>query len=249
MPQIIYYSKSDLYSYIDGAADNFISYGFENLAIGEYKKNDLGIKAEIYTHSGLNNGFGIYSSERYPDYNFLKIGGQAYTSEDILNMTCGKYYVKLFAENKSPEENKELIVMAQKLADRLDKDATLPAALNFFPEENKVVNSEQYINQGFLGYEFLSSAFTANYNDNGISFKLFIIENSTNDGAKKMLQSFLSYNNRFDEIAPEKIITVADKYNGNVQIILNGKYILGCLNLNDNESAGKYLKEIEARIQ
>ncbi len=248
-PEILHYTQSDLFNYIDGAADNFISYGFENLSVGEYQKDSLGIKAEIYCHSDTENGFGIYSSERFPDYNFMKIGGQAYTSQDILNMTCGKYYVKLFAETKSPEENKTLILLAHELAGQLDKNAELPVMLGYFPPDNKVNNSEQYINQGFLGYEFLSGAFTASYKDNSKDFKLFIIENSSVDEARKMLQSFLSFNNQIDEMVPGKLILIHDKYNGDVQVMLDGRYILGCLDLKQNDLADKYLREILAVIK
>jgi hypothetical protein len=242
------FSKSDLFSYIDGAADNFISYEFESLTVGEYRKGDEGIKAEIYIHADNDNGFGIYSSERFPDYHFIEIGGQAYTSDDILNMTCGKYYIKLFAESSSDDENQTLITLAHLMAGHLYPGASLPEILKFFPVEGKVINAEQFINQGFLGYEFLSKAYTADYSADGKNFKMFIIKTGSSREAGEMLENFLSYNNQKEKVADGEEIIIHDKYNGNIPVILKGNFITGCLNLEDVKMSSTYLSDLSGKI-
>ena len=120
------YGPANLFDYINGAADSFLSYGFIHIWIKEYTHSSGAlIKAEIYEHQDLKYAFGIYSIERASDYEFLDIGGQAYQIEDILNMVCGKYYVKLHGYDLKGENTIALTVLARGLAKNLDKDAHL----------------------------------------------------------------------------------------------------------------------------
>jgi hypothetical protein len=239
------FDKSDLFDYIDGAADSYLSYEFEEVSVREYTKGKQAIKAEIYQHSDNNNGFGIYAAERFPDYHFIKVGSQAYTSEDILNMVCGRYYVKLFSETRTPEEKETLIRLAEIIANHLDGKASLPATLQMFPEEGKIINSEQYINRNFLGYDFLAKAFTVDYSRDGTNFKLFIIDCKEKSKAQDILTDYLKFTKQTLEGLNEGRIVITDKYNGNIPFFWTGKYLLGCLNLENQELIDYYLKELQ----
>ena len=241
------YDKSDLFDYIDGAADSYLSYEFEEVSVREYTKGKQAIKAEIYQHTDINNGFGIYAAERFPDYHFINIGSQAYTSEDILNMACGRYYVKLFSETRTPEEKETLISLAELIANHLDGKTSLPATLEMFPEKGKIMNSEQYINQSFLGYDFLAKAFTADYSRDGTNFKLFIIDCGEKNKAQDMLTNYLEFTKQPVEGLKEGSIVITDKYNGNIPCYWIGKYLLGCLNLENQEFIDYYLKELQEK--
>jgi hypothetical protein len=70
-PELKNWNKSDetreflpenLFDYIDGAADSYLSYEFRHLWVKEYnnKKGAL-IRAEIYEHRNEKDAFGIYS--------------------------------------------------------------------------------------------------------------------------------------------------------------------------------------------
>jgi hypothetical protein len=238
------YGKSDLFDYIDGAADSYLSYEFEEVSVKEYTKGKQAIKAEIYRHSDKNNGFGIYAAERFPDYHFINVGSQAYTSEDILNMACDRYYVKLFSETKTPEEKETLISLAELIANHLAGKSSLPASIYMFPEEGKIINSEQYINQSFLGYEFLSKAFTADYSRNGSGFKLFVIDCGDKNKAGEMLANYLKFTHQSSEGLKEGKIVINDKYNGNIPCSWTGKYLYGCLNLENQELVDYYLNQL-----
>ena len=241
------FDKSDLFDYIDGAADSYLSYEFEEVSVREYAKGKQAIKAEIYRHSDSNNGFGIYATERFPDYHFINIGSQAYTSEDILNMACGRYYVKLFSETRTPEEKETLISLAELMANHLDGKVSLPATLQMFPKEGKIINSEQYINQSFLGYDFLAKAFTADYSRDSTNFKLFIIDCGEKSKAQDMLTDYLKFTKQPLEGLKEGSIVITDKYNGNIPCFWIDSFLLGCLNLENQELIDYYLKELEKK--
>jgi hypothetical protein len=62
------YLSGDLWELINGAADIFLSYYFEDLQIAEYSKKDQMIRVEIYRHKSFEDTYGIYTAERMPDY-------------------------------------------------------------------------------------------------------------------------------------------------------------------------------------
>lgn len=242
------YEPSDLYNYIDGAADNYISHAFEELTVGEYKKGESGIKAEIYHHADIDNGFGIYASERFPDYSFIDIGTQAYISDDILNMYCGRYYIKLFAETGSMDENENLANLAKQIAEKFESREGMPAVLKLFPAINKNANTEQYINNGFLGYDFLGKAFTADYTDNGHNFKLFIIETADSTGTAKMLKDYMDFEGQAASVTGSGKILIQDKYNGKIYLFREGRYLTGTLDLDDENLCNTYLDKIKNNL-
>ncbi|HLF32955.1 MAG TPA: DUF6599 family protein [Cyclobacteriaceae bacterium] len=246
--KILVYEPANLFDYINGAADGFNSYDFEGLKVGEYIKQRMKIKAEVYRHSNANNGFGIYSSERFPDYTFISIGGQAYTSENVLNMVCGRYYVKLFAETGSEEEKASMIALAKLISRQLDPDATLPGLIDFFPGDGKIENTEQFINRSFLGYEFLSQAFTADYSGDDANYKLFIMDCASEDKARATLVSYLEFIKQDAGLIDKQDFVINDKYNGPVYTKWSGRYILGCLNADNADRAGKKLDEMNKNI-
>src|SRR4030067_1939643 len=62
-----------LFEYIDGAAENYLSYGFRELVVGNYKEHRVAatLTVEVYDMGGGTEAFGIYRSERYPESPFL----------------------------------------------------------------------------------------------------------------------------------------------------------------------------------
>jgi hypothetical protein len=246
--KVLVYEPANLFNYINGAADGFNSYDFEELKVGEYIKQRMKIKAEIYRHSNANNGFGIYSSERFPDYTFISIGGQAYTSDNVLNMVCGRYYVKLFADTGSEEEKTSLIALAKLISRQLDPHAALPGLIDFFPGEGKIKNTEQFINRSFLGYEFLSQAFTAEYSGDDANYKLFIMDCASESKARATLVRYLEFTKQDAGLIDKRDFVINDKYNGPVYTKWSGRYILGCLNTVNADRASKKLDELNKNI-
>src|SRR4030042_5526834 len=91
------YVPGTLFEYIDGAAENYLSYGFRELVVGNYKeqRSAATLTVEVYDMGDETRAFGIYSSERYPASHFLSVGTQGYWEEGTLNFIVGGYYIKL----------------------------------------------------------------------------------------------------------------------------------------------------------
>ena len=69
------YDANDLWDIIDGAADLYLEYVFDDLHIARYTTGThREVKAELYRHRDAENAFGIYAAERSPENNFISIG-------------------------------------------------------------------------------------------------------------------------------------------------------------------------------
>ena len=59
------YTSDNLFEIIDGAADVFLTYGFEELRTAEYSAPGIEyIRVETYRHSSRANAFGMYAPSR-----------------------------------------------------------------------------------------------------------------------------------------------------------------------------------------
>jgi hypothetical protein len=85
-----------LFEYINGAADLYLAYDFEELKSAEYHNDKkASVTVDVYRHKTPIDAFGIYSQERLPDANYLDVGVQGYYEKNVLNVLSGDFYVKI----------------------------------------------------------------------------------------------------------------------------------------------------------
>jgi hypothetical protein len=240
----------NLYEYINGAADLYLMYDFQELKSAEYvNEKKASVIIDIYRHKTPTHSFGIYSQERHPKANFINVGAQGYIEEEILNFIAGPYYVKITGYKIESGGQEVLISFAKKVLENLGEKGTLPTLLNSFPRDGKVKNSEKFVAKNFLGYAFLHSAFTADYDVSGTKFKLFVIEGAEGNDCKEMIQKYLQQTRSPEKNIAEGRHTITDPYHGEIELYWKGKYIWGTLNLNEVSLRSTYLKLLEKGLE
>jgi len=244
------FKPETLFEYINGGADLYLAYDFQELMVGEYSnEKKASVTVEIYHHKTPTDAFGIYSQERLPDANFLDIGVQAYIETNVLNFLAGPYYVKMSSFNTGSDDREILITFAQKVSAALGEKGALPSILSSFPEEGKKKNSEKFITKNFLGYSFLHSAFTADYEISGTKFKLFVIGGLEPDECRVMIQKYLHETGNPAKDAAEGRYLLSDRYNGKIDLCWKGRNIWGILNMGDASLRSKYLNLFEEGLK
>ncbi len=231
------YIPESLFEYIDGAAESYLSYDFQHLTVGQYKKNgaSTALTVEVYDMGSPRNAFGIYSAERYPESRFLPIGVQGYVEEGALNFLAGRFYVKLMCYDGGPGAEEVLLGAARLVADRISGQSGFPSVLAAFPRQNLVANSEKFILKNFLGMGFLEAGYTAQYRLVAEEFECFIIEAGAADRAAGMLQQFLSRAGvaAGNSPAAQPVFTWKDRYLKNVFVARSGGYLFGLIRVPD----------------
>ncbi|MDP4207994.1 MAG: hypothetical protein Q8928_04180 [Bacteroidota bacterium] len=245
------FTPDNLYDYIDGAADNYLSSGFENLIVGTYNARDdkeKYITVEIYDHKMPLLAFGIYAQERPLKTNFITVGAQGYQEEGILNFLCDRYYVKISSHDNSAATGKDIFQIANDLAKKLNNNSLLPKGLNYFPLEGKINNSENLISTNFLGYEFMNSALMATYGKDNQTFRIFIMEQADTKAAQNLVSKYmLAVKQNFDEKEGQYIIN--DPNNGIIKMEWKGKFVWGIVNNQKINITQDYLKLTRKQLE
>jgi hypothetical protein len=240
------YTRNNLSDAIPGAADIYLSYGFVDLNIAEYKKGKNMIRIEIYRQSDPVMAFGIYSSERSPSSRFLNLGTQGYNSDGAINFLKGNYYVRIRAISMSEKNLQSAESLAQRIAIMLPGNPEMPAALLRFPETGKKSNEERYINENVLGHKFLSGAFKAVYEVGPDIFSLYIIETKTPADTWKTAEAYLRNSGEDVPETDNGKYVISDRYNGTVFLAWADKTIVIITGLSKDQSeiAEQYTSEI-----
>jgi hypothetical protein len=240
------YLPENLWDFIDGAADTYLSYNFIDLHVAEYKKGREVIKLEIYRHSDHTMAFGIYSSERSPSFNFINLGSQGYITDGSINFFKGNYYVKIKTYSKKEKIIQAARALSESVEGMLQGDNGMPAMLAMFPPEGRLPNEETFVNESVLGHSFLSHAFKAPYQIGPDKFSIYIIQDKTPEAATKTLNTYVASTGIDPVENGDGKYILKDGYNGT--IFLAGKnemiVIISGLAADQAEIAGKYTSEI-----
>jgi hypothetical protein len=186
--------SSDLYRYMDGGADIYLKYGLVAMVHRGYKSAGVDMTVDVFDMGGPLEAFGIYSAERSPEYHFIDIGTEGYSSESTLNFLQGRYYVRLsaFGDGAPPA----LDSFARAISRSIGGDRSLPGLLDMLPRENRVARSEKYVVQAPAGHEFLAPALTAAYRFDGKATSLVISLAPDEQEAERRVEKLQRYYQR-----------------------------------------------------
>ena len=247
------YYPENLFEYINGAAEIYLSYGFKELIVAEYKKSDTSdtVAVEIYDMGNHKNSFGIYSAERYPDNEFVSVGTQGYVEEGTLNFLVGRYYIKLLCFDCEDRSDKTLEAFSEGIVRRVEDKGGFPVLLIAFPKEGRLPNSEKYILNNFLGYRFLHDGYLTNYEVDGLSFDCFLIEGKNPDEAQMMLEQYLEAKGPSNVQKISSGYQIKDRYYHYIYLALVKNYICGVMKIKEGkEKVGeKYLENLVKQVK
>ncbi|RQW08668.1 hypothetical protein EH222_05375 [candidate division KSB1 bacterium] len=241
------YTADNLWDIINGAADSYLAYDFQRLYTAEYLDGqDHQIRVYIYEHSNIKNSFGIYSQERNADYEFNTIGAQGFNGTHVSYFIDGPYYVQISTHNDDMQQVLEKLAIL--IDQQLHQESQLPRELSLFPEKDKVPFSEKFISNNFLGYDFMHSAFVADYKTAEGSFKIFIISPGTEQENQDILKKYLDFLKFPQEKRDQDVYMIEDPYNGPVALYPAQQHIYGIMGA-DETTRNRYLSLIIKQME
>jgi len=84
------FTKSNLYGHINGGAELFLEFGFEELIVQTYIKNDVEITIELYRMESPEAAHGIY---------LMKCGNETPSNEINARNTCNRFQLMIVKSN------------------------------------------------------------------------------------------------------------------------------------------------------
>jgi hypothetical protein len=247
------YYPENLFEYINGAAEIYLAYEFKELIVAQQQKDqsEKNVAVEIYDMGNETNAFGIYSAERYPDNQFIKMGLQGYLEEGTLNFLVDRYYVKLLCFECEDQSEEVLKAFSRKIVERVGQAGNLPHLLKSFPTKGLKPNSENFVLRNFMGYSFLHNGYSAKYILNDLEFDCFIAQGKDHADATQMLEKYLEAKKSQNVQKIDSGYQIKDKYYHNIYMARVGNMICGVIKIKDgSEALGlEYLKTLIKNLE
>jgi hypothetical protein len=190
-----FFTPDNLWEFINGAADGYVMYGFEEVVTADFSMGSTDQQAviDIYRMQDPVHAFGIYCQERNPDYEFLEIGAEGYMGGTALNFWRGPYYVKLTVFEESDELKEELSKLAKHVSGKIDHPAVEPREAGYFPTENQRARSIQFLPRDVLGQSYLRNAFEVQYQSEGTDYKIVAVLAEDEEAARSGLSKYKEF--------------------------------------------------------
>jgi hypothetical protein len=155
-----YFDNDNLYDYIDGGAELYLSYGFNTVISRRYTcPGEMDIVVEIFDMKGVRDAFGVFTNMR--EKNQYEFGQGSQQIEGSLIFWKDHYFVSL-STNKSSEKSIAAIKGIAAFIDHaIPQKDKIPQIVALLPEQDLVPEGYCY----FHHYIWINSYyFIANYN-------------------------------------------------------------------------------------
>lgn len=233
------YTKENLYEYVNGHAEYFISAGFTGMTVGEYAKEGAGSDkpdavVDIYDMGKGIHAFGIFADEAGEDPDYIQAGSMGFKTAKIVGFIKGKYYVKIniFDDN----------VPLEKFAENIDREigiasGTLPV-FSQFPDLGEVVTT-RFVREAYRGLDFVHNVVEREYRIRGNRVYVSLVTGEEAE-IRKLVKSFLDFFNQSGitysriEKNGQTIYKVNDPYEGTWFLVPFPETLFGVYGTVDN---------------
>ena len=242
-------TNRDLYAYINGGAELYISYGFGAALSCIYtSENQPEVLADVYDLLEAGNAFGVFSQTRETEN--LKLGQGAFSMPGAVFFWKDRYYVSLSTQEPTKEAENFILALGDHIVKKIPGTGNLPALLKFLPEEGLVpfgylyfhhyiwLNSYYFItDDNVLNIDDSTDAVLARYSGTDERQYLLMIQYASKALASAAYASF--GNSFFPEGLTENCILRSD--NTWLAACLAENMILAVFNGNSRQSANQLL--------
>lgn len=148
------YNPDNLFDYIDGGAELYLSYNFESLTSRTYtRENQPDIVVDVFDMHHSFNAFGVFSHARETIDRSIGQGSQ-YT-EGLLMFWKDRYFVSILASPETPDARETIHALAKRLDGAIDRTGPLPEILDVLPRDGLVEESIRF----FFHHVWLNSEY------------------------------------------------------------------------------------------
>ncbi len=137
------YNPKNLFDYIDGGAELYLSYGFQQVVTRTFTKTDEpDIIVDIFDMGSSESAFGVFSHSREViDTTFGQ--GSQYTA-GLLLFWKDRYYVSLMASYETEQARQTIFQMAHQIDAAIPQKGQMPKILSYLPQKNLVRESIRF---------------------------------------------------------------------------------------------------------
>jgi hypothetical protein len=230
--QLRSYHADNLYEYINGHAEYYLSAGFQSLTVAEFAPDGATqpqLVINLYHMGEPLFAFGVLMDELAPDAEHLEgVGSMAFSAGNGLNLILGPYYLQL----SSFTEQADLQAAALALVESLGLELGEVAELNLrFPELGEPV-ATYFVKEDYRGLDFLHNVLERVYRRGDEEITLFLINGTQEliiETGRKLLDFLQADGIAFEQQVFEGMSyhRVDDPYEGQWFFVLGETRLLG----------------------
>jgi hypothetical protein len=151
------YDSKSVFKYMDGAAELYLAYGFQNLRVRRFEKpNQPPITLELYDMASSENAYGVFSFERQDEA--VGIGQGSEFGGGLLRFWKGKYFASTYADGGGVEVESAILTMGRTTADLIKEMGPEPKLVGLIPGKDlglvdrsvRYLKSHVLLNQRFF---------------------------------------------------------------------------------------------------
>ncbi|MEO5376769.1 MAG: hypothetical protein H7832_03140 [Magnetococcus sp. DMHC-6] len=230
------FNSANLYEYVNGHAEYFLSAGFRALTVAEYRlptdDKQPSLVLDLYDLGDPLNAFGILMDEMGSSGQPVAVGDAGFVNRRSLGFMAGSYYVKLaaFADDLS------LQVVAQAVAKSIQNGTgPSPDKISFdrlFPDLGTLVTT-RFIKENYHGWSFLQRVVERSFKQaDGTVIQAFVVTGTP----EQMLQLEQTLINFFKQEGSAisarqeegiRLVQIADRYEGDWFVVPLKRSLLG----------------------
>ena len=198
------YNSRTLFDYIDGAAELYLAYGFQNLVVRRFEKpGQPSIMAELYEMATSEDAYGVFSFEHQDEP--VGIGQGSEFGGGLLRFWKGKYFVSVYAEGEGKEVEPAILGSGRAMDNAISATGPEPKIIQYLPGQTfglvdksiRYLKSHVLLNQRFfvshqniLDLSRETEATLATYLRDRQKVHLLLIRYPNSPKAKEAFQSF-----------------------------------------------------------
>lgn len=138
------FTRSDLYGYVDGGAEIFLEFGFEQLQLQKYRKGDDEFAVELYRMADPEAALGIYLMKCGQEHRDPALGVRHTVGRYQLMLQKGRYFVIVQSQGGLKALVPDLVAFGRVLAGHIPAGKPIEA-LKLLPRKGLVPGSERLV--------------------------------------------------------------------------------------------------------
>jgi hypothetical protein len=251
------YDRTNLYDYLDGGAELYLSFGFRTLVNRTYSRpGQPDVVIDVFDMGGSKDAFGAFSLSRETVAREFGQGSQC--TEGSVLFWKDRYFVSVLASPQTPEANAVVLTFARLIDESIETESPPPEILDLLPPDSLEEPSIRYFRHpAWLdAYYFLADenilhigetteAVLARYGSRGERLVLLLVLYANDGDARRAYEDFERY--YLPELSHDAVVRVEDGTWSGCKV--DGRLLAAVFNASDNGRASALLQAVFDRYR
>ena len=247
------FGPGNLWEYINGGAEQYLSFGFQDLESATYGRPDgAKVTVDAYRMADRLHAFGIYAQESNPRRKPVDVGVDGRAGTAALEFWAASHYVKLVADPRRAVAPDDLAALARAVAAGLGDAGGMPVEVALLPQKGLVPGTIRFVPEDALGQAAFGSALEAQYEGAPKPSTLLLIPF---ESPARAADASAAYGTFLAQGAAAPIPALADggfstteRYYGRVVAARSGRWLIVSLGAGTEAAAESLVRAAAARL-